>query len=165
MRGATSRASGAGACCTEFQSTLPMRGATSAPAQTSSPRTYFNPHSPCGERRSQAPARRAHREFQSTLPMRGATRPVWMYSSTISRFQSTLPMRGATSTSTTATNGNNLFQSTLPMRGATRRSRPSLKLTAFQSTLPMRGATANIAKTIFVNLYDLSRSRGSIINI
>ena len=35
----------------------------------------------------------------------------------------------------------------------------------FQSTLPMRGATANIAKTIFVNLYDLSRSRGSIINI
>ena len=29
----------------------------------------------------------------------------------------------------------------------------------------MRGATANIAKTIFVNLYDLSRSRGSIINI
>lgn len=59
----------------------------------------------------------------------------------------------------------NTFQSTLPMRGATLIGVIGGAGAIFQSTLPMRGATANIAKTIFVNLYDLSRSRGSIINI
>ena len=36
--------------------------------------SYFNPHSPCGERPSTAVAANALVEFQSTLPLRGATR-------------------------------------------------------------------------------------------
>ena len=79
-----------------FQSTLPMRGATTCPAATitrllanfnpHSPcgerrhdipnppfRCYFNPHSPCGERPPVAPVSPLRPEFQSTLPMRGAT--------------------------------------------------------------------------------------------
>ena len=62
-----------GVWCRTFQSTLPMRGATSP---------YFSSYSSC-------------EIFQSTLPMRGATR----YTIAVSRpykFQSTLPMRGAT---------------------------------------------------------------------
>ena len=79
----------------EFQSTLPMRGATFArlfftPKQTisihaphagsdlksvfSAPKfTNFNPRSPCGERRLLFLALASMTIFQSTLPMRGAT--------------------------------------------------------------------------------------------
>ena len=35
---------------------------------------YFNPRSPCGERRAATPRRRRLKIFQSTLPVRGATR-------------------------------------------------------------------------------------------
>ena len=101
----------------EFQSTLPMRGATTdvyrhqpptdisihAPHAGSDlaqggrkPRQRdFNPRSPCGERRKTDMIESKPIIFQSTLPMRGATR-----ASTRTRrwciFQSTLPMRGAT---------------------------------------------------------------------
>ena len=146
----------------------------------------FNPHSPYGERLLLADLKTKRHTFQSTLPMRGATgRTGWKIGSVL--FQSTLPMRGATSdclrTTRSRWNFNphspcgerlllfvrmyfgTLFQSTLPMRGATSVTSCAEVVPVFQSTLPMRGATANIAKTIFVNLYDLSRSRGSIINI
>ena len=81
--------------------------------------SYFNPHSPCGERRSSGSLGFGYRsKFQSTLPLRGATArrtrwcsrnrnfnphspcgerpaltvPRWCFS----KFQSTLPLRGAT---------------------------------------------------------------------
>ena len=80
--------------------------------------SYFNPHSPCGERLGVRVVRPTGEKFQSTLPLRGATRlangswrsachfnphspcgerrvmvpPVVM----LPRFQSTLPLRGAT---------------------------------------------------------------------
>ena len=78
-----------------FQSTLPVRGATpaapggEAPAGISihAPRagsdppvvahtmssSYFNPRSPCGERREYEVGSREDPQFQSTLPVRGAT--------------------------------------------------------------------------------------------
>ena len=81
----------------EFQSTLPMRGATflrlqshryrrqisiHTPHAGSDPavvvprgqHAHFNPHSPCGERPASAGLSFQHFQFQSTLPMRGATK-------------------------------------------------------------------------------------------
>ena len=78
-----------------FQSTLPVWGATNpsgASTETGkisihAPRVgsdeccpsgmilgrYFNPRSPCGERRARSRSRRGGRGFQSTLPVWGAT--------------------------------------------------------------------------------------------
>ena len=103
---------------TEFQSTLPMRGATPFTRWAAMQATYFNPHSPCGERLecvnsiSSSVSISIHtphagsdglwhrkpgrwRRFQSTLPMRGAT-PKTRFYTAVDIFQSTLPMRGAT---------------------------------------------------------------------
>ena len=57
-----------------FQSTLPLRGATWFPTFHPS-RRNFNPHSPCGERRTVEPQYKFSFLFQSTLPLRGATVP------------------------------------------------------------------------------------------
>ena len=78
-----------------FQSTLPLRGATfgfelvaelglisiHTPLAGSDCRSgkrlsrifYFNPHSPCGERRADSSTGPRETGFQSTLPLRGAT--------------------------------------------------------------------------------------------
>ena len=58
----------------QFQSTLPVRGATPTSKKSLGVILYFNPRSPCGER----PAARkctptGKTGFQSTLPVRGAT--------------------------------------------------------------------------------------------
>ena len=58
---------------TVFQPTLPMRGATRSPCTLGSPRSYFNPRSPCGERQALFRSRSPPQPFQPTLPMRGAT--------------------------------------------------------------------------------------------
>ena len=57
----------------EFQSTLPLRGATRRRGVARNPRRDFNPRSPCGERRSQPTPKWRRFLFQSTLPLRGAT--------------------------------------------------------------------------------------------
>ncbi len=79
-----------------FQSTLPVRGATSSPRKRL---TYAM-------------------IFQSTLPVRGATMPSGSNSVPLPLFQSTLPVRGATMTLGKAISWK-IFQSTLPVRGAT----------------------------------------------
>ena len=58
-----------------FLSTLPMRGATDARYSAPSPKHYFYPRSPCGERHPAAVYDPGSEEFLSTLPMRGATTP------------------------------------------------------------------------------------------
>ena len=58
----------------KFQSTLPLRGATRNGRGCIRFLFYFNPHSPCGERRPGERPDGRRREFQSTLPLRGATR-------------------------------------------------------------------------------------------
>ncbi len=78
----------------EFQSTLPMRGATDG---------FLG--------------KGGSNKFQSTLPMRGATCPS-SRSGPAGGFQSTLPMRGATMQAARSS-CRRIFQSTLPMRGAT----------------------------------------------
>ena len=59
----------------KFQSTLPLRGATSL-AESRRQSSNFNPRSPCGERRGRFLGSTKHSLFQSTLPLRGATFPL-----------------------------------------------------------------------------------------
>ena len=102
----------------KFQPTLPVRGATSCggsstkhlyyfnPRSPCGERRYihtitlhyanFNPRSPCGERRSSVKKTAATGVFQPTLPVRGATPYIMPVNINIVRFQPTLPVRGAT---------------------------------------------------------------------
>ena len=80
----------------QFQSTLPVRGATSRRKRFITPSVDFNPRSPCGERRKKVPIRLTrpvisiHAPRTGSDPQRGSSRM------TAARFQSTLPARGAT---------------------------------------------------------------------
>ena len=56
-----------------FQSTLPLRGATSRRTGSLHNHGYFNPRSPCGERHQVMVISGDTVKFQSTLPLRGAT--------------------------------------------------------------------------------------------
>ena len=147
---------------TIFQSTLPVRGATSMRCSGCTFSYYFNPRSPCGERLSSNLLRPSGLEFQSTLPVRGATRWKCLISRCL-RFQSTLPVRGATNRilhkwyfleyfnprspcgerphSAAREKRTQTFQSTLPVRGATHSAAREKRTQTFQSTLPVRGAT------------------------
>ena len=60
-------------CAAKFQSTLPVRGATTALGYSNRLSFYFNPRSPCGERPPTNPDLAEINQFQSTLPVRGAT--------------------------------------------------------------------------------------------
>ena len=126
--------------------------------------SYFNPHSPCGERRSSGSLGFGYRsKFQSTLPLRGATarrtrwcsrnrnfnphspcgeRPdVVVRADWLKAFQSTLPLRGATSTTEGSRQWLTDFNPHSPC-GERPATSETNKLTAqFQSTLPLRGAT------------------------
>ena len=73
----------------------PLAGSDLLHAPCPAHRKYFNPHSPCGERRYGKAVEQTVWEFQSTLPLRGATMMTSMYRQ-FSIFQSTLPLRGAT---------------------------------------------------------------------
>ena len=56
-----------------FQSTRPLRGATTAVVPSISVLCYFNPRAPCGARRERLTATLGPAKFQSTRPLRGAT--------------------------------------------------------------------------------------------
>ena len=79
----------------QFQSTLPVWGATVAAGQAAHGNDDFNPRSPCGERLDESVKALQVVQFQSTLPVWGATSSM-VSRSPISRFQSTLPVWGAT---------------------------------------------------------------------
>ena len=105
---------------TQFQSTLPVRGATVQVRGDTLYTRYFNPRSPCGERPLAGPAVcHGAAVFQSTLPVRGATGRRGGLPAHLAAFQSTLPVRGATRGKDYAAKYEPLFQSTLPVRGAT----------------------------------------------
>ena len=130
-----------------FQSTLPLRGATTTVT-------------------SQFTALK----FQSTLPLRGATLILKITQFSF-KFQSTLPLRGATA-DCSLLRAFGQFQSTLPLRGATashlahgckqtdfnprspygerqEEANAVVSKLIFQSTLPLRGATYNVSFTQF----------------
>ena len=78
-----------------FQSTLPLRGATSS-TNGSTIRSSISIHAPlAGSDGSDFDYSRILQIFQSTLPLRGATPEILLRFQVI-QFQSTLPLRGAT---------------------------------------------------------------------
>src|SRR5699024_4491521 len=79
----------------QFQSTLPVGGATRSIIKAIPSPYHFNPRSPWGERRNFNPAFLCEVAFQSTLPVGGATAKFYRHAVTV-RFQSTLPVGGAT---------------------------------------------------------------------
>ena len=147
---------------TQFQSTLPARGATPENRRTQheyhisihAPRTGsdyasriisliradFNPRSPHGERRQKSQPQLGFLYFNPRSP-HGERRALCPFARHSWKFQSTLPARGAT-VSLHPSGKVHLFQSTLPARGATRPNQTQIANTkTFQSTLPARGAT------------------------
>jgi len=101
----------------QFQSTLPVKGATAAPT------SCF--HS---------------RQFQSTLPVKGATvdDPFKNREEAVSIHA---PSEGSDETLLALIDFITAFQSTLPVKGATRAQRLDGLVARFQSTLPVKGAT------------------------
>ena len=147
-----------------FQSTLPLRGATRVhvrdavldldvisihtplagsddigDAFNSFAVCYFNPHSPCGERRGGLTVLSERELFQSTLPLRGATN-TFQGSERTRRISIHTPLAGSDLIPSTCIRLTQ-FQSTLPLRGATGRAYVLPFYNKFQSTLPLRGAT------------------------
>ncbi len=130
----------------EFQPTLPMRGATccSDPCDQAASISTHAPHA--GSDADNVYNAISAGQFQPTLPMRGATRSLTKRSaSTI--FQPTLPMRGATK----ARGGKRVMYAIsthAPHAGSD--TRPVLQLMSdqliFQPTLPMRGATVSLKR-------------------
>ena len=78
-----------------FQSTRPVRGATSGCPAWYSSAWHFNPRAPCGARRAMTRTGTPSAGFQSTRPVRGATRST-RTAAPPCIFQSTRPVRGAT---------------------------------------------------------------------
>ena len=79
-----------------FQSTPPLRGATTCWAFIFWMVIYFNPRPPCGVRLADPRWAVSMMRFQSTPPLRGATMLWEIRKSPAHLFQSTPPLRGAT---------------------------------------------------------------------
>ena len=118
IRGATSTTGGSESDVL-FQSTRPIRGATT-PTSTSSPgKTNFNPRAPYGARPSRASCWSSFRRpFQSTRPIRGATSWSIRQNSSPANFNPRAPY-GARLLMDYYTLADLKFQSTRPIRGAT----------------------------------------------
>ena len=123
-----------------FQSTHPMRGATARPFLQLRGRSYFNPRTPCGVRRTtvvvffaywnfnprtpcgvrliDSVERRYSPSFQSTHPMRGATKRAGICGP-LHHISIHAPHAGCDTGTMIANITHEVFQSTHPMRGAT----------------------------------------------
>ena len=102
-----------------FQSTRPMRGATAVILQHYSWQGYFNPRAPCGARRFYSHLRVWWCYISIHAPHAGRDRRQPCTANVFHVFQSTRPMRGATAFGTRVAAPRFKFQSTRPMRGAT----------------------------------------------
>ena len=123
----------------QFQSTLPLRGATPRAFHFAYPIFDFNPRSPYGERPANKILDLTPIEFQSTLPLRGAT----LFSGgniNGNIFQSTLPLRGATASLDCGVNSQGISIHA-PLTGSDLETWERFGSYIFQSTLPLRGAT------------------------
>ena len=154
----------------KFQSTRPVRGATTIWRYVRHDLSDFNPRAPCGARPGiGASSITRSRNFNPRAPC-GArllpphfsvaawyfnprapcgARPLgWSHCTTPMTFQSTRPVRGATPLTDVRVTSVE-FQSTRPVRGATDLIHKTSVAKVFQSTRPVRGATPVIPhKTI-----------------
>ncbi len=105
-------------CPAAFQSTLPMRGATSCVISAQTSGSYFNPRSPCGERRDAADTSMLAVKISIHAPHAGSDAEIALLNASCKNFNPRSPCGE---------------------RRALRHRR--IRLWLFQSTLPMRGAT------------------------
>ena len=150
-----------------FQSTLPVRGATSFSRAAFAGSCYFNPRSPCGERHTKAGLSQRFTRISIHAPRAGSDptskkslgvilyfnprspcgerRRATRWQRSTARFQSTLPVRGATTSHALAEEYREISIHA-PRAGsdANLDSMPPLRLSRFQSTLPVRGATMQL---------------------
>ena len=147
----------------QFQSTLPVRGATMALfakcaiGQDFNPRSpcgerpgcaptaffcarNFNPRSPCGERRLFGNSDDLHYTISIHAPRAGSDAALRGSGCVHQYFNPRSPC-GERHEHRGRSAGEVRFQSTLPMRGATTVGAVQAGVVRFQSTLPMRGAT------------------------
>ena len=125
----------------EFQSTLPARGATQKFADRSVAEKFQSTLPARGATPVSHGARHLYILFQSTLPARGATGDVALRVAVLADFNPHSP-RGERPGSFVSHWHFGIFQSTLPARGATGKPFPAAHHgLLFQSTLPARGAT------------------------
>ena len=124
-----------------FQSTLSLRRATVCNNQIFRKSIYFNPRSPCGERRGWVLLMGMPMEFQSTLSLRRATGVVVVGLGGVAiSIHALLAESDASSVMAPPQAGQ--FQSTLSLRRATfPRHAHGLSSSKFQSTLSLRRAT------------------------
>ncbi len=123
-----------------FQSTLSLRRATGCQNHQLRFHRYFNPRSPCGERRvgiRSSPA--GTHNFNPRSPC-GERRAELFFSVYAYTFQSTLSLRRATCSARKVSISWE-FQSTLSLRRATRGIFIRFPINIFQSTLSLRRAT------------------------
>ena len=165
----------------EFQSTRPVRGATSPALTARATRSRFNPRAPCGARRATVCHDGRSDWFQSTRPVRGAT------TLKLQTLRATLvsihapragrdahlvlnrqpaqvsihaPRAGRDGFARSATRGRQRFQSTRPVRGATgHRDYGNGAWLWFQSTRPVRGATTLVVDTADAAEFQSTRPR------
>ena len=95
VRGATSSYLGKSCLDLEFQSTLPVRGATVQRQGDGAVGEYFNPRSPCGERRRTRRCQRSTARISIHAPRAGSDRTRRCQRST-ARISIHAPVRGAT---------------------------------------------------------------------
>ena len=134
----------------EFQSTLPSRGATLSLPCSGSP-SAISIHAPlAGSDFACCIFLRHFYVFQSTLPSRGATRADILHH-IVKRFQSTLPSRGATAAARQQVLPQNRFQSTLPSRGATSTALLTNHVTEISIHAPLAGSDSTPPVIIFVH--------------
>ena len=104
--------------------------------------SYFNPRSPCGERRRPRQPRDRPRDISIHAPRAGSDTERGDNGFGSTDFNPRSPC-GERLTLCASTDRPFLFQSTLPVRGATSGKRGfPIPFTQFQSTLPVRGATS-----------------------
>ncbi len=126
-----------------FQSTRPLRGATSMDSIKGSRSVNFNPRAPYGARPVCARLHLVIRRFQSTRPLRGATFKQCETAYKAAVFQSTRPLRGATMARSIGVERVEVFQSTRPLRGATMAPNSSILLMDISIHAPLTGRDDN----------------------
>ena len=123
-----------------FQSTHPLRGATSGLSIGISRSNTISIHAPLAGCDSFPFACAAFARISIHAPLAGCDLCSAFPICASCKFQSTHPLRGATTARRTFA-GCWIFQSTHPLRGATLPFLPPPPAKAFQSTHPLRGAT------------------------
>ena len=136
----------------------PRAGSDLSPISPAPPPRYFNPRSPCGERRPSNIDRTISVLFQSTLPVRGATGLSAQIAGQF-LFQSTLPVRGATGFPSCRGFCVLNFNPRSPCGERLRWFASAIWPIIFQSTLPVRGATGHLCHNALPELISIHAPR------